>query len=50
MDQVVISWQKEHPITIEQEMELPEFDMHAQLPGSFRREIDTGKKSYKNIA
>lgn len=44
MDQVVISWQKENPITIEQNLELPEFDMVAQPPGSFKREIDTGKK------
>uniref|UniRef100_A0A061QLN6 Putative Cys-loop channel protein n=1 Tax=Cupiennius salei TaxID=6928 RepID=A0A061QLN6_CUPSA len=50
MDQVVISWQKDHPITIEQEMELPEFDMIAQPPGSFKREIDTGAFSFLNVS
>lgn len=50
MDQVVISWQKDHPITIEQDMELPEFDMYAQPPGSFKREIDTGAFSFLNVS
>lgn len=46
MDQVVISWQKDHPITIEQELELPEFDMIPQPTGSFKREIDTGTRVF----
>ncbi|XP_054708304.1 glycine receptor subunit alpha-2-like isoform X2 [Uloborus diversus] len=50
MDQVVIQWQERNPLIIEQELELPEFDLIPQSPGSFQRDIDTGSFSFLNVS
>nr|GBO41810.1 Glycine receptor subunit alpha-2 [Araneus ventricosus] len=40
-DQVQIQWNKDMPITIEKEIQVPEFQVVLQDPGAFNRDIDT---------
>ncbi|GIY54543.1 glycine receptor subunit alpha-2 [Caerostris darwini] len=49
-DQVVIQWRDESPITIEKEIEVPEFHVVPQAPGTFCRDIDTGVFSFLNVS
>ncbi|GFQ79040.1 glycine receptor subunit alpha-3 [Trichonephila clavata] len=49
-DQVLIQWRDESPITIEKEIEVPEFRVVPQAPGTFCRDIDTGVFSFLNVS
>ncbi|CAL1277268.1 unnamed protein product [Larinioides sclopetarius] len=49
-DQVLIQWKEDMPITIEKEIEVPEFHVILQQPGTFCRDIDTGVFSFLNVS
>ncbi|CAL1290567.1 unnamed protein product [Larinioides sclopetarius] len=49
-DQVQIQWNADMPLTIEKEIEVPEFQLVLQEPGSFYRDIDTGVFSFLNVS
>ncbi|XP_055929920.1 glycine receptor subunit alpha-2-like isoform X1 [Argiope bruennichi] len=49
-DQVQIQWREDTPITIEKEIEVPEFFVVLQEPGTFLRDIDTGVFSFLNVS
>lgn len=47
-DQTTVHWQGKDPITVDDQVEIPEFDIISITPGHFTRDIDTGSFSFLN--